>query len=121
MTNELIKNKQEFNVIIGSRLKLLRKDLKLSQAKLGEEIGITFQQVKKYEKGINRLPIENMIILCKNHNLSIDYFFQDIISTKNIDSEEIRLKDNLLRYFRKLNNKSKEFIIETIKNLLHTY
>ena len=43
------------DVHVGARVRLRRKILKLSQEKLGEQLGVTFQQVQKYERGANRV------------------------------------------------------------------
>ena len=40
---------------IAARLRLRRKELGLSQEKLGDKLGVTFQQIQKYEKGVNRI------------------------------------------------------------------
>ncbi|MEM9226206.1 MAG: helix-turn-helix transcriptional regulator, partial [Pseudomonadota bacterium] len=41
--------------IVGQRLRWRRRELKLTQEQLGEKLGLTFQQVQKYEKGVNRI------------------------------------------------------------------
>ncbi|MEN8492004.1 helix-turn-helix transcriptional regulator, partial [Brucella melitensis] len=54
----MIENKKKPNPIdmhVGSRIRLRRNMLGLSQEKLGENLGITFQQIQKYEKGTNRV------------------------------------------------------------------
>lgn len=43
------------DVYVGNRLKLRREMLKISQAKLASLLGVTFQQIQKYEKGTNRI------------------------------------------------------------------
>jgi len=43
------------DVHVGARVRLRRKILRLSQEKLGEQLGVTFQQVQKYERGANRV------------------------------------------------------------------
>ena len=43
------------DIYVGSRIRMRRKMLGLSQEKLGEKLGITFQQIQKYEKGTNRV------------------------------------------------------------------
>ena len=41
--------------VVGQRLRWRRRELKLTQEQLGEKLGLTFQQVQKYEKGVNRI------------------------------------------------------------------
>src|SRR6202044_1994221 len=43
------------DVLVGSRIRLLRKRRKMSQAELGKAVGVTFQQIQKYENGKNRV------------------------------------------------------------------
>ena len=50
-----IKSPDRVDVQVGSRIRLLRKGSQMSQADLAEQLGVTFQQVQKYEKGMNRI------------------------------------------------------------------
>jgi transcriptional regulator with XRE-family HTH domain len=49
------KRRQELDVLVGQNVRLYRMARLMSQAELGRQIGVTFQQVQKYEKGINRI------------------------------------------------------------------
>ena len=60
---------------VGSRVRLRRRNLELSQEKLGEAVGITFQQVQKYEKGINRIGASRLLDIAKCLNVPISFFF----------------------------------------------
>ena len=60
---------------VGSRVRLRRMKLGLSQKKVGEAIGITFQQVQKYEKGINRIGARRLLDLAECLNVPISFFF----------------------------------------------
>ncbi len=55
----------EMSKEIGSRIRKLREIAGLSQEKLGEELGITFQQVQKYETGKNRISAPKLVQVCK--------------------------------------------------------
>ena len=50
-----IKSPDPVDVQVGSRIRLLRKGAQMSQTDLAEQLGVTFQQVQKYEKGMNRI------------------------------------------------------------------
>jgi transcriptional regulator with XRE-family HTH domain len=50
-----IKSPDKVDVEVGQRIKVLRNDAGISQTVLAEELGVTFQQVQKYEKGVNRV------------------------------------------------------------------
>ena len=60
---------------VGSRVRMRRKMLGLSQEKLGEQLGITFQQVQKYEKGANRIGASRLQTISQVLEVPIGYFF----------------------------------------------
>lgn len=64
----------EQHQIIGQRLRAARLRAKMSQAELGSTVGITFQQIQKYEKGVNRIDIHRMLVLAKVLNVDLEYF-----------------------------------------------
>jgi len=63
---------------VGRRLKLRRINLGLSQQELGNLLNITFQQIQKYEKGINRISSGKLFEFSKALNIPVTYFFEDI-------------------------------------------
>lgn len=63
---------------VGSRMRLRRRMLGLSQEKLGEALGITFQQVQKYERGTNRIGASRLFRLACVMDVPITFFFDDI-------------------------------------------
>jgi len=63
------------DVHVGSRVRLRRNMLGLSQEKLGEAIGLTFQQVQKYERGANRIGASRIWELSRILDVSVQFFF----------------------------------------------
>lgn len=63
---------------VGSRVRLRRMLLGMSQEKLGESLGLTFQQVQKYEKGANRIGASRLFELARILGVSVQYFFEDL-------------------------------------------
>lgn len=61
---------------VGSQVRLRRMLLGISQEKLGEALGITFQQVQKYEKGVNRISASRLNQLSQVLGVPIDYFYE---------------------------------------------
>lgn len=61
---------------VGQRLRLARTARKLSQTQLGESSGITFQQVQKYEKGVNRVSASRLYEFATLLGVKISYFFE---------------------------------------------
>jgi transcriptional regulator with XRE-family HTH domain len=66
------------DVQVGSRVRLRRNMLGLSQEKLGEAIGLTFQQVQKYERGANRIGASRLHELSRVMDVPVSFFFDDI-------------------------------------------
>ncbi|GAB4360466.1 MAG: helix-turn-helix domain-containing protein [Oricola sp.] len=73
-------NKKQPNPIdihVGSRIRLRRTMLGMSQEKLGEALGITFQQVQKYEKGTNRVGASRLQNIAAILGVTVSFFFED--------------------------------------------
>ncbi|MEO0399185.1 MAG: helix-turn-helix transcriptional regulator [Pseudomonadota bacterium] len=107
---------------IGLRVRLLRKDRSVSQRELGELLGVTFQQVQKYEKGSNRIGAGRLWQISQILEAPITYFFDGLFSElsainpellsifSELDSEEV----DLLSQYRVLSKDKKN----TIKSLI---
>ncbi len=63
---------------VGSRIRIRRSLLSMSQERLADALGITFQQIQKYESGANRVGSSRLFNISKILGVSIDFFFQDI-------------------------------------------
>ncbi|KKJ77177.1 transcriptional regulator [Kiloniella litopenaei] len=79
--NEPVRGKGKPNPVdvhVGSRVRLRRTLLGMSQEKLGEAIGLTFQQVQKYERGANRVGASRLYDLARVLEVPVGYFFADM-------------------------------------------
>jgi transcriptional regulator with XRE-family HTH domain len=66
------------DIHVGARVRLRRTLLGLSQEKLGDAIGLTFQQVQKYERGANRVGASRLYDLSKVLDVPVSFFFEDM-------------------------------------------
>ena len=66
------------DVHVGARVRLRRTLLGMSQEKLGDALGLTFQQVQKYERGANRIGASRLFDLSRVLETPISYFFEDM-------------------------------------------
>ncbi len=76
----MIENKKRPNPIdihVGSRVRLRRNIIGMSQEKLGEALGITFQQIQKYEKGTNRVGASRLQSIASILGVPVSFFFED--------------------------------------------
>jgi transcriptional regulator with XRE-family HTH domain len=70
------------DIHVGSRVRLRRTLLGMSQEKLGNALGLTFQQVQKYERGANRIGSSRLYHLSQILDVPISFFFDDMTSAK---------------------------------------
>ena len=66
------------DVYVGSRVRNRRVELHMSQGKLGETIGVTFQQIQKYENGTNRIGASNLYRITKSLGVDNKYMYEGI-------------------------------------------
>ncbi|MDH3335661.1 MAG: helix-turn-helix domain-containing protein [Rhodospirillaceae bacterium] len=63
---------------VGKRLKTRRVGLRISQSDIGKKLGVTFQQIQKYENGSNRVGASNLFRLADALEVPVSYFFEDL-------------------------------------------
>lgn len=68
----------EIDRVVGQRIRFRRRELKLTQQKLSELLKLTFQQVQKYEKGVNRVAAGRLFEIASAMGVPITYFFEGI-------------------------------------------
>ena len=66
------------DVHVGARLRVRRTLLGMNQTELGDTIGLTFQQVQKYENGVNRISASRLFDLSRILDVPIQFFFDDM-------------------------------------------
>ncbi len=62
---------------VGSRVRLRRMLMGMSQERLGDSMGLTFQQVQKYEKGVNRIGASRLFQISKILDVPVQFFFEE--------------------------------------------
>jgi transcriptional regulator with XRE-family HTH domain len=78
------------DVHVGLQVRLRRKSLKISQEKLAEALGLTFQQVQKYERGANRISASKLYEIARALRVSIAWFFEGLSdpTAEPVDGED---------------------------------
>ena len=112
-----------FNRHLGSKLRMRRLALGLTQTKVAQAINVTFQQIQKYEKGTNGISSLRIMQLANFLKVPVIYFFEDYAayanSAKSIkdDSGEEDLNYSFLaKLFSSLSDQQKEKILQVLKN-----
>ncbi|ACL93516.1 helix-turn-helix domain-containing protein [Caulobacter vibrioides] len=66
---------------VGARIRMRRRILGVSQERLAEDLGLTFQQVQKYERGANRVSASKLYEIARSLQSPVDYFFEGLEDT----------------------------------------
>lgn len=102
----------EINKKVGQVIKARRLELGLSQEELGPEIGVTFQQLQKYESGINSLSLPRAIVLCRNLKIGLGQLWPEAIS--KVSPQFATLAKN----FNKLTEGEQASVMALVRSLL---
>ena len=111
-----------FNRHLGSKLRMRRLSLGLTQTKVAQAINVTFQQIQKYEKGTNGISSLRIMQLANFLKVPVVFFFEDFPlyqgtsgSTDNEKVEDLNYSF-LAKLFSKLSEDQKEKIFQVLKN-----
>jgi len=109
-----------FNRHLGSKLRMRRLALGLTQTKVAQAINVTFQQIQKYEKGTNGISSLRIMQLGNILKVPVMYFFEDYPeysgAVKDDTGEEDLNYSFLAKLFSALSDKQKEKILQILKN-----
>ncbi|MDR1391120.1 MAG: helix-turn-helix domain-containing protein [Holosporales bacterium] len=102
---------------IGTKIKIHRRSLKITQGRLAKFVGCTTQQIQKYEGGCTRISIPVFLKICTFLNTHPNYFFSNFLLCDNAkNSENGNIEVKLLSLFRALTNeKVKEKVVNLIE------
>jgi transcriptional regulator with XRE-family HTH domain len=119
------------DVHVGNRIRMRRQLIGMSQEKLGELLGITFQQVQKYEKGANRISASRLYFTAKILGVPVQFFYDDLPGVEGHGGlSEAREEDTVLsslmnaegvtlaKAFRDADSTGKRKLITTIARLI---
>ena len=112
---------ENFNKHLGSRLKLRRLALGLTQTKVAKAINVTFQQIQKYEKGTNGVSSTRLLQLSNYLKVPINYFFEDfpeyLINIEKSKEGYININYNfLVKIYSELTNEQKIKFNKTLQS-----
>ena len=110
-----------FNKHLGSKLRMRRLSLGLTQTKVAQAINVTFQQIQKYEKGTNGISSLRIMQLSNFLKVPVVYFFEDFpayseaIKREDV-GEDIYNYSFLAKLFSTLSSQQKEKILQVLNN-----
>ena len=111
-----------FNRHLGSKFRMRRLALGLTQTKVAQAINVTFQQIQKYEKGTNGISSLRLMQLATFLKVPVVYFFEDYaaytatsVDTVKVESEDLNYSF-LAKLFSNLSSQQKEKIFQVLRN-----
>lgn len=81
----MAKTPDPIDVEVGAKIKTRRRLLGMSQDTLADKLGVTFQQVQKYEKGTNRVSASRLVVIANTLGLPPSYFFSAETADPGLD------------------------------------
>ena len=107
---------QEIDQFVGDKIYSLRLAKGLSRQQLAEVIGVTHQQLQKYEKGINRISVGRLVLIAKALGKNINYFYEGIESndTEPILTQHQRMCIEISRNFMKIRSTDHQNAVNTL-------
>jgi transcriptional regulator with XRE-family HTH domain len=97
------------DLLVGSRIRMFRKGRKMSQAQLGKKLGVTFQQVQKYENGKNRVGASRLQMISTALDVPVGQLFTDGAGTSRTPAKPLAFDPQALRFaeaFIRLNDRA---------------
>ncbi|WP_273719322.1 MULTISPECIES: helix-turn-helix transcriptional regulator [Bartonella] len=83
------------DISIGKRIRHRRISMGLSQKELGSFLGVSFQQIQKYEKGLNRVSAGCLLEIAQKLQVPISFFYADLLATDLATKEDLVSEENL--------------------------
>jgi len=102
------------DVHVGTRIRLRRKTLKMSQEQLGTQLGITFQQVQKYERGTNRVGASRLWSISKVLDVPVQFFYNGL--PDGVDEREHANPPEIYEFINSSDGASLALAVTQIKN-----
>lgn len=114
---------QEIDKIIGNKIYSLRLGNGLSRQQLATVIGVTHQQLQKYEKGTNRISVGRLVLIAKALGKNINFFYEGLEDQKEevVITQHQRMCIEISRNFMKIQNADHQSAVNTlVKSLVRS-
>jgi|SRR5882724_628347 len=106
---------------LGMRIRLRRVEQKMSQAELGDKLGVSFQQVQKYEKGINRVGASRLVQIAAILEVPVTFFYDDDKKALEVDSLLFLDSSFSLRLLRAYSNIRSQQVQRSMVSLMESF
>ena len=106
------------DIQVGQRIKAARKIQKLTQTDLADGVGVSYQQIQKYENGDNRVSVSMMYMIAKFLNISMAYFYENLDPGGNLAEFTFNDKEiSLIRDIRNLDPEKQQTVRSMVRSI----
>lgn len=84
-----VKSPNPIDIHVGARVRMRRFLVGMSQGRLAEQLGVTFQQVQKYEKGMSRISASRLQTIANVFEVPVGFFFENIADNSPLESDPL--------------------------------
>ena len=102
---------EALDIHIGERLRKLREQERVTQAQLGSGMGVSFQQVQKYEKGANRVPAAKLAHAARTLGCAVSDFYPNPDDTRTEEDQALELTG----LFARLSQRQRDALLATAR------
>ena len=103
--------------MIGRKIRQRRTELGISQEKLGEHLGVTFQQVQKYERGHNRVSCGTLAVIASKFEKPVTWFFDNLCDEPTESDAGDKETLSIVRTFRNLPKHGRTLVLNLARGL----
>ncbi|PIT68110.1 helix-turn-helix domain-containing protein [Bartonella tribocorum] len=106
------KNPHFNDISIGQKIRHRRISMRLSQKELGKYLGVSFQQIQKYEKGANRVSAGCLLEIAKKLEVPMSFFYADLLTADIATKEHV-----LCSYEEMISSKEEHILLKSFREL----
>lgn len=85
----------DVDAFVGMKVRVRRREIGMAQSRLGALLGVTFQQVQKYERGTNRISASKLFMIAQYLAVPVSYFFEDCEKASSVSCTAKTADDDL--------------------------
>ncbi len=89
----------------------------LTQKALGNSLGVSFQQIQKYEKGLNRVSAGCLLEIAQKLQVPISFFYADLLATDLATKEDLVSEENLSHRDQNISNEKEYLLLKNFREL----
>ncbi|PIT68473.1 helix-turn-helix domain-containing protein [Bartonella tribocorum] len=111
------KNPSFIDISIGKRIRYRRIAMGLSQKTLGNFLGVSFQQIQKYEKGLNRVSAKCLLEIAQKLQVPIGFFYADLLASDLATKEDLASRSNPSHHDQYISSEKEHALLKNFREL----